>query len=363
MTTDQSPAKTWTSEELGERIFDACNAAFDVFTIHVGRKLGLYSELIESPLTSSELAARTGTTERYIREWLEQQAVTGILQVDNATADALERRYHLPPGYAEVLTDRDSLWYFGPAASMTAAAGAQLPRLADAFTSGGGVSWEQFGDDMRIAQGEMNRPLFLQVLAPEWLAAHPIVDDLLSADGASVADIGTGFGWSAIGIAHHYPNARVTGIDVDEPSTEVARSNAEDLGVGDRVSFVVADPATTTEEDVYDVAIACECLHDMPDPVGVLTGVRRMVKPGGAVLVLDERTHDTFVADAGDMERFLYGFSVTTCLPDGLSHQPSVGTGTVMRRSTLEAYAHASGFDRVDDLTIEHDQFRLYHLV
>ncbi len=101
----------------------------------------------------------------------------------------------------------------------------------------------------------------------------------------------------------------------------------------------------------------------MPDPVGVLTGVRRMVRPGGAVLVLDERTHDSFVTQAGDMERFLYGFSVTTCLPDGMSHEGSVGTGTVMRRSTLEAYAHAAGFDRVEDLTIEHDQFRLYELI
>ena len=355
--------KAWTQEELGERIFEACNAAFDVFTIHLGRKLGLYEQLATHRLTSSELASRTGTTERYIREWLEQQVVTGVLQVDDATRSASERSYHLAPGYAEVLLDRDSMWYFGPAASMTAAAGAQLPSLAEAFRSGGGVSWEQFGDDMRIGQGEVNRPLFLHVLAPEWLAAHPAVDELLSADGAKVADIGTGFGWSAIGIAHHYPNAEVTGIDVDEPSMLAARTNAIDLGVGDRVSFVVADVAETLEKDVYDVAIACECVHDMPDPVGVLTGVRRMVKPGGAVLVLDERTHDSFVTEAGDMERFLYGFSVTTCLPDGMSHQPSVGTGTVMRRSTLEAYAHAAGFERVEDLTIEHDQFRLYELV
>ncbi len=355
--------KTWTPEELGERIFDACNAAFDVFTIHLGRKLGLYRELKTDSLTSSELAARTDTTERYIREWLEQQVVTGILQVDDATHGASERRYHLASGYAEVLTDRDSMWYFGPAASMTAAAGAQLPSLAEAFRSGGGVSWEQFGDDMRIGQSEINRPLFLHILAPEWLASHPVVDQLLSADGARVADIGAGFGWSAIGIAHHYPNALVTGIDVDEPSMLAARTNAADLGVDDRVTFVIGDVAEASEEDTYDVAIACECVHDMPDPVGVLTGVRRMVRPGGAVLVLDERTHDSFVTQAGDMERFLYGFSVTTCLPDGMSHEGSVGTGTVMRRSTLEAYAHAAGFDRVEDLTIEHDQFRLYELI
>ncbi|MFV2001251.1 MAG: class I SAM-dependent methyltransferase, partial [Acidimicrobiia bacterium] len=258
---------------------------------------------------------------------------------------------------------RDSLWYFGPATSMTAAAGAQLPALASAFRSGGGVSWEQFGEDMRTAQGEINRPLYLQVLAPEWLASHEKIDALLSQEGATVGDIGSGLGWSAIGIAQHYPNVHVTGLDVDQPSVDAAAVNAADLGVADRVTFELVNPGEKAEEDAYDVVIACECLHDMPDPVSVLAGARRMVKPGGAVLILDERTHDEFTVDAGDMERFLYGFSVTTCLPDGLSHAPSVGTGTVMRKGTLEEYARSAGFDRVEDLPIEHEQFRLYQLI
>ncbi|MFV1998979.1 MAG: SAM-dependent methyltransferase, partial [Acidimicrobiia bacterium] len=149
---DTPDTKTWSAEELGDRIFESCNAAFDVFTMHLGRKLGLYEELRTTSLTSRELADRTGTSERYIREWLEQQAVTGILEVEDESASADERTYSLSQGYAEVLTDRDSLWYFGPATSMTAAAGAQLPALASAFRSGGGVSWEQFGEDMRTAQ-------------------------------------------------------------------------------------------------------------------------------------------------------------------------------------------------------------------
>ncbi|GMQ98596.1 MAG: class I SAM-dependent methyltransferase [Acidimicrobiia bacterium] len=360
---DAAQEKSWSAEELGDRIFESCNAAFDVYTMHLGRKLGLYEALKTASLTSRELADRTGTTERYIREWLEQQAVTGILEVDDHSANADERTYTLPEGYAEVLTDRDSLWYFGPATSMTAAAGVQLPALAQAFRSGGGVSWEQFGEDMRIAQGEINRPLFLQVLAPDWLASHAEIHALLRREGATVADIGSGLGWSAIGIAKHYPNVRVTGFDVDQPSVDAANANAAELGVSDRVTFERVDPGEEAEEDVYDVVIACECLHDMSDPVSVLAGARKMVKPGGAVLILDERTHDEFTIDAGDMERFLYGFSVTTCLPDGLSHEPSVGTGTVMRKSTLDGYARSAGFDRVEDLAIEHEQFRLYQLI
>lgn len=363
MTTSETTTKTWTAEELGERIFEACNAAFDVFTIHLGRKLGLYEAMKDKSVNSAELAAATSTSERYVREWLEQQAVSGLVQTEDAAPAPMDRRYTLPEGYAEVLTDRDSLWYFGPAASMTAAAGAQLPALADAFQSGGGVPWDQFGEDMRLGQGEMNRPLFLHVLAQEWLAAHEGIDRLLARPNAKVADIGTGVGWSAIGIAAAYPAAEVTGFDVDQPSVDAATLHAIEHGVADRVAFTTQNPADSVPDGEFDLAIACECLHDMPDPVGVLAGVRRMVKPDGAVLILDERTHDEFTPDAGDMERFLYGFSVTTCLPDGMSHKPSVGTGTVMRRGTLETYARQAGFSRVEELEIDHEQFRLYRLV
>jgi SAM-dependent methyltransferase len=355
--------KQWTAGELGDRIFESCNATFDVFAVHLGRKLGLYEAMNGSEVDSSALSNRTGTSERYVREWLEQQAVTGMVQVANPGAGPLERRYRLPAGYAEVLTDRDSLWYLGPAASMLAAAGIQLPALEEAFRSGGGVPWHAFGDDMRRSQAELNRPLFLQVLAKQWLASDGDVAALLSTAGARVADIGTGFGWSAIAIAEAYPEATVFGFDVDEPSVAAARENAALHGVADRVTFTVADPGADVEADAFDLVIACECLHDLPGPVAMLAAMRSMVRPGGAVLILDERTSDTFTPDAGDMERFLYGFSLTTCLPDGMSHQPSAATGTVMRRDTLERYSIAAGFSGVAEIPINHDQFRLYRLV
>lgn len=354
--------KQWTAGELGDRIFESCNATFDVFALHLGRKLGLYEAMNGSAVDSTELADKTGTSERYVREWLEQHAVSGLVQVDNPEAQALDRKYRLPAGYAEVLTDRDSLWYLGPAASMLAAAGTQLPALEEVFRTGGGVPWKAFGEDMRLGQAELNRPLFLQVLAKEWLAGDPEVDALLSAESARVADIGTGYGWSAIAIAEAYPGATVVGFDVDEPSVAAATANAGEHGVSDRVGFVVADASHGKDFGRFDVAIACECVHDMPDPVSVLSAMRAMVRPGGAVLILDERTHDVFDPDAGAMERFLYGFSLTTCLPDGLSHPDSAGTGTVMRRSTLSSYATQAGFTDVDEIAIEHDQFRLYRL-
>ncbi len=361
MTLTTTP-KTWSAEELADRVFEACLGAFDVYTMHIGRKLGLYEHLADGSHTAEELAQRTGTSERYVREWLEQQAVSGIVEVAEPSTDDRRRRYRLPAGYAEVLTDHDSLWYFGPAASMVAAAGVQVPQLVEAFRSGGGVAWDDFGDDMRVGQGEMNRPLFLHVLGREWLAGESSIDELLGTPSARVADIGSGLGWSAIGIANTYPDVEVVGFDVDEPSVTAANANAAGYDVADRVTFRLENPIESTEDDSFDLAIICEALHDMPDPVGVLSGARRLVREGGPVLVLDERTHDHFTADAGDMERLLYGFSVTTCLPDGLSHGSSAGTGTVMRRPTLERYARDAGFGTVDEIDIDHEQFRLYRL-
>ena len=352
-----------TQDELADRIFEACNATWDVLTIHIGRKLGFYAALAASgPMTSPELAAATAADERYVREWLEQQTVTGILDVDTPNLPSGHRRFSLDPAYAEVLLDEDSLAYLGPAASMTAAAAATLPSVMGAFANGGGVGWDVFGEDMRRGQGDINRPLLLHVLGPEWLASLSDVDTALRVPGARAAEIGAGVGWGAIGVARTYPEVTVVGYDIDPPSVVAAAANAADLGVADRTEFRAVDPAQDPSAEAYDLVFAVECIHDMADPVPVLAAMRAMVKDGGTVLVIDERTADVFDPQAGDMERFFYGFSITTCLPDGLSHAPSVGTGTVMRRSTLESFATEAGFTTVTVAPIDHEQFRVYQL-
>src|SRR3712207_3918849 len=176
------------------------------------------------------------------------------------------------------------------------------------------------------------------------------------------ADVGCGMGWSAIGIARAYPQARVDGYDIDEPSVEQARRNAEEAGVADRVRFTTVDAAAAGEEGSYDLVTAFECVHDLPDPVAVLAAMRRMARPGGTVLVVDERVAERFTAPGDQVERLMYGFSITCCLPDGLSTRPSAGTGTVMRPAALEHHALEAGFAGVDVLPIEHDLFRFYRL-
>ena len=191
----------------------------------------------------------------------------------------------------------------------------------------------------------------------------PDVHARLQADPpARVADIGMGQGWSSIAIARGYPTVHVDGFDLDAASVTAAQANAAAAGVADRVTFQVRDAGDPSLAGQYDFALAIECIHDMANPVAVLGAMRRLVGQGGTVLVVDEKVADRFTAPGDDVERFMYGFSIFHCLPVGLVEQPSAGTGTVMRESTMRRYAEDAGFQQVETLPIAHDFFRFYRL-
>ena len=348
--------------DLVERLFEDLLGAVTTFSVCLGDRLGLYRALASGgPATGSELAARAGIHERYAREWLEQQAADGILEADDE-ADPARRSYGLPDGHAEVLTDANSLSYFSPFARLIVAGGLQLRALAEAYRTGAGVPWEAFGDEMRESQGDANRPMFLHQLAQEYLPLVPDIHErLLSEAGARVADIGCGMGWSAIALAKAYPHVTVDGFDLDGPSVEAARRNAEEAGVGDRARFHHEDAADA--KGTYDLVAAFECLHDMPRPVEVLSTMRRLAGDAGAVVVMDERAAESFATPGDAIERLLYGWSLLICLPDSMSHEPTAATGTVMRPSTLRSYAIEAGFSDIEVLPIENDFFRFYRLV
>ncbi len=351
------------TDTLADRLFSSVLGSLDFLTVHVGDQLGLYELLHQrGPMSVGELAEQAGMHPRYAREWLEQQAVAGLIDVDDAARDAHERRYWLSDEHAAVLADRDSLAFFTPFARMVAAASVQLPALLDAYRSGGGVGWSTYGEHMRTAQAEANRPLFLNLLGSDWLPSIADVHQVLT-QGGRVADIGCGDGWSSIGMAVAYPDAVIDGYDVDKTSVDVARGHAEAYGIDDRVAFHAVDGAAVPEDRRYDVVTAFECIHDMPDPVSVLSGARRLVRDGGTVIVMDERVPDTFTGPGDQVEQLMYGISMLICLPDGMSHDDSVGTGTVMRHATLRGYAQQAGFADVEVLPIEHDMFRFYRLL
>ncbi|HSB16512.1 MAG TPA: class I SAM-dependent methyltransferase [Bryobacteraceae bacterium] len=348
-----------------ERLFQSALGAFDIFTIHLGDRLGFYEVLsADGPLTSAELAARTGTHERYAREWLEQQAMAGILDVKETTGGNGARRFCLPSGHEEVLAQRDSLNYLAPLAQIVAGAVRPIDALLTAFRTGGGVPFAAYGADVREGQARINRAAFLYQLGKEWLPAIPDVHSrMLGVSPPRVADVGCGAGWSSIGIALHYPNVRVDGFDLDGPSIELARANAGQYAIGERVRFFVRDAGDPGLAGQYDLVTAFECIHDMSNPVGALRAMRRLAKDDGTVLVVDERVGEEFQPGASVVERLMYGFSVLHCLPSGMADQPSAATGAAMRPSTLRRYAMEAGFRDVEILPIDNFLFRFYRLL
>jgi SAM-dependent methyltransferase len=348
------------AEALAGRLFDSMVGLMDLAGVYIGDRLGFYEALEAAPgSTPAELAARTGTQERPVREWLEHQAVSGLLDVEENG----ERRYRLPAGAEEVFLDPESLAFSTPLARYGVGLLRPLDQLLRAFREGGGVELETYGDDVREAQAAVNRPQFANLLATEWLSAIADVDARLRDNRpARIADVCCGAGWSSIVMAREYPNVRVDGFDLDAPAIEMARANARSAGVEDRVRFHVEDAAQPDLAGRYDLVTVFEAIHDLPRPIEVLRAMRRLAGPEGTVLVVDERTADTFTAPGDDMERALYGYSLLLCLPTALTDEPSAATGTVMRADTLRDYARAAGFADSEVLPVAHPQFRLYRL-
>ena len=351
-------------DELVERLFSAGLGMGELLTVYLGDTLGLYRALERTgSMTAHELAKETGIFERYSREWLEQQAAAGILGVDDVSADADERRYHLPPGHIEPLLDLDSPYSIAPFCKSFVAVSGAIPELVAAFRSGEAVPWSSYGRDGIEAQGDFNRPWLVGSLGKEYLPSITDVHErLMSEDGAKVADVACGVGWAAISLARSYPNITVDGFDLDEPSIEIAVRNASEAGVADRVHFEAKDAADPALESTYDFAMVVEAIHDLSQPVAVLSAIRQMLKPGGTLIVADERTEDSFTAPAGENERLFYAYSVLCCLPSAMDDHTSAATGTVMRTATFETYAEKAGFDGVSVLPIEHDFLRFYRL-
>ena len=312
--------------------------------------------------SASELAARAGIAERYAREWLEQQAVAGLLDVTGGD-DAATRRFRLPPEVAEVMTDAESPNLLGPVAGLVAGICQALPAVVEAFRTGGGVPFADYGPDLRQGIARLNRPMFHHQLAAEWIPALPDIQARLQASDppARVADLGCGTGWSSIELARAFPHARVDGIDLDEASVAEARRNAADVGVADRVTFSCREAADPALAGRYDLVMLFETLHDMAHPVEVLAAARGMLAEGGAVLVGDERVAEQFTAPGDDIERFNYGWSAVHCLAAALVEPGAAGTGTVIRPDTVRRYAAGAGLSS-SVLPVEHDFWRFYRL-
>ncbi|MFH1474923.1 MAG: methyltransferase domain-containing protein [Chloroflexota bacterium] len=359
MTSDDTTAR-----ELADRILDATLGLFDIATIYVGEQLGLYRALGSSAaMTPSELASATGTGERFVREWCEQQAAGGILDCDDLAAEPGARRFVLPAGHREVLAERDGPDFAAGGIPGLVTALAALRGLPDlARVTPGLVPTDAAEAAAQDGRGEANRPLYRHLLAG-WLAAVPNLHARLGeAPPARVLDVACGAGWSSLAIATAYPAVRVDAIDLDEAVIALARRHADEADLGDRVAFRAVDAADPGLEGPYDLVTCFEALHDMVDPVRVIATWRRLLAPGGTCLVVDVRAEPAFTAPAGRLERLAYGWSVVDCLPATMGSPGSAATGAVMRPATLERYALAAGFSGVEILPIEDSSWRFYRL-
>jgi len=350
------------AETVADRILDATIGLFDLATIHLGVRLGLYRRLADSgPLTADELADLTGTRPRLVREWCEQQAATGILACVDPGVEPDARRFWLPEGHAEALAERDSPRYVAGGVGGLATLLAAILELEQGMRVDPGPGASDAASELEPI-GETNRPLFLHLLSG-WLAAIPDIHERLRAGPAArVLDVACGAGWSSLAIARAYPRVRVDALDIDPRAIALAERHALDAGVGGRVAFLAADAADPGLEGPYDLVTCFEAVHDMVDPVAVLRRWHHLLAPDGACLVADARVEPSFTAPAGRLDRLAYGWSVLDCLPAVMATPDSAATGAVMRPATLQAYAARAGFTGFEILPLEDPGWRFYRL-
>jgi 2-polyprenyl-3-methyl-5-hydroxy-6-metoxy-1,4-benzoquinol methylase len=350
-------------QALTERLFQSTIQTLELYGVYLGKRLGLYRALqVHGALTAPELAAAAGIAPRYAREWLEQQAVAGMLTVDDTLDEADARRFRLPSSHAAVLADDEDAAHVAPFAEMVVGIGGALPQVVEAYRTGAGVPYSAYGDSFRDGQSGINKPAFLHDLTAQWL---PAVTDLHGrlkrpTPRARIADVGCGAGWSTIALARAYPDADVVGYDLDAASVADARRNALARGVDAR--FVHSDAAALAGDGPFDLVLVLEALHDMAQPAKALAALRRALAADGSVIVADERVAERFTAPGDATERMMYGWSVSHCLPVAMSDQPSAAIGTAIRPETVRACAAEAGFARVEIVPIEHELFRFYRL-
>jgi SAM-dependent methyltransferase len=344
---------------VDERLLEAAVGTLEIFGIHLGRKLGLYAAISDAgSVTAAQLAKTAGINDRYAREWLEQQAVAGYLTVTGPSVDEKERAYGLSEEQAAVLVNEDDPAHLSPLASMAAGIASVLDQIVDAYRTGSGVPYSAYGEDFRAGQGGINRPAFMSDLITDWIPSAPMVHKKLTGGQTRVAEIGCGQGWAAIALAGAFPKAEVIGLDADSASIEDARTFAAERGVN--VRFEAAAGESLADYGPFDVVLVLETLHDMARPVDVLRSIRKSLNHDGVVLVADERVAESFGAPGDLLERMMYGWSITHCLPASMADQPSAGLGTVLRSDTVRRLGAEAGFENVEVLDTDAGFFRLY---
>jgi len=307
----------------------------------IGEKLGLYKAMAHAgPLTSREVAERSGAAERYVREWLGNQAAGGYV-----TYDAESDRYTLPEEHALALADEDSPFYILGVYDSIASLYADEDQILEAFRSGEGMGWHEH--DHRLFRGTERffRPGYRAHLVAEWIPALDGVQEKL-ARGAKVADVGCGHGASTIIMAEAFPNSEFFGFDYHAPSIERAHEAAKEAGVDDRITFAT-DAAKEYPGHGYDLVCVFDCLHDMGDPVGASAHVLETLASDGTWMIVEPFANDRLEENLNPVGRVFYGASTVICTPASLDQEVGLALGAQAGEARLTDVLKQGGFTRV----------------
>jgi 2-polyprenyl-3-methyl-5-hydroxy-6-metoxy-1,4-benzoquinol methylase len=318
--------------EFGATLHAAC--------VILGDKLGLYKGLAAGGAqTPAELAKRTGTTERYVREWLSSQAAGGYVTLDAATG-----KFHLSEEQAFTLADEKSPAFLPGAFQLALAATKAVPRLVEAFRSGEGMGWHEHDHELFHGTERFFRPGYAANLVSQWIPALTGVEERLKA-GAKVADVGCGHGSSTVLMAQSFPKSTFVGYDYHEGSIQTARERAREAGVADRTKFEVAK-AKDYPGSGYDFVTFFDCLHDMGDPVGAAKHVRSSLSPEGTWMIVEPFANDRLEQNLNPIGRAYYSASTLLCTPASLSQEVGLALGAQAGEARMKNVVTSGGFTR-----------------
>jgi SAM-dependent methyltransferase len=321
---------------IGQFVGDL-GAAVHAGMVVIGEKLGLYKALADGPLTSAELATKTKTDERYVREWLSSQAAGGYVTYDDKT-----RKFSLSEEQAFTLANEDSPAYLPGAFELALGSLAAVPRIADSFRSGAGMGWNEHVDGVFHGCEKFFRPGYAANLVTTWIPALQGVKEKLES-GARAADVGCGKGASTLLMAKAFPKTRFFGFDYHDKSIEGARETAKREGLSDRVTFEVAKAKEFPGKD-YDLVTVFDCLHDMGDPVGASQHVHNSLAANGTWMIVEPFANNELKDNLNPVGRVYYSFSTLLCTPCSRSQEVGLCLGAQAGEARIRDVVVAAGF-------------------
>jgi 2-polyprenyl-3-methyl-5-hydroxy-6-metoxy-1,4-benzoquinol methylase len=344
-------------KDFAKRVFGTMQGAVTAGMIHLGDRLGLFRALAEGPATSAELAARTGLHERWVREWLRQQAAARMLAFD------ADERFALSPEGEAVLADETHPAFGGGMFSQLPQTMAVLERLPEAFASGIGLPYDAFGPEGARGVERGFAPWYRTFLVPLAIPSLDGVKARLEA-GGQVADVGCGGGVALLELARAFPRAQLHGYELSKHALARAERNRAEAGVAN-VHFHDARGEALPDDGRFDLVLTLDCLHDMTRPAEVMAAIRRAIRPDGAWLIADIKARGSLAADVekNPMAALMYGMSVLTCMSSALSEPGGAGLGTLgLPESLAQEMTRAAGFTRFRALDLGHPVNAFYEV-